>query len=77
MLCYVLYLLHVRQKIDLKTWTRFALSGRRFPLCHHVQTSCGAHPVAYQGDNDGVSPGVKRLDREAYRLPQYTTKFWN
>jgi hypothetical protein len=49
-------------------WTagvRFLAGERDFSVPHIAQTSSGAHPAPYPGDNEGFAPGVKLPGREA------------
>jgi hypothetical protein len=52
-------------------WTALVLFPelQGFSLLHSVQTSSGAHPTSYLIGTGTVSPGVKRLRREANQPP--------
>jgi hypothetical protein len=55
------------------SWTDgflFPAGARDFSLFHNVQTGSGAHPASYPvGTRGPLSPGVKRLGREAGHSP--------
>jgi hypothetical protein len=52
-------------------WTagvRFPAGTREFSFLHSVHTGSGTHPASYRVGTGAVSPGVKRLVRDADQL---------
>jgi hypothetical protein len=43
--------------------------AKDFSLSHHIQTGSGAHLASYPMGNGILSPGVKRMGREADHSP--------
>jgi hypothetical protein len=51
--------------------------GQEFSILHLVQTGSWVHPTCYPIGTGALSPGVKRLGREADRSPPSSTEVEN
>jgi hypothetical protein len=60
-----------------KARVRFLADARDFSLFYSIQTSPGVHPGTYTMGIGALSPGVKRLRREANHAPPSSAKVKN